>query len=481
MLRHMAQRERRPVIGRTDDPAERDADRLAGEALAAHSGAEAGGGGWRAGSQGPDGVPAPASVDRVLAGSGAPLEPALRHDMERRFGEDFSAVRVHAGAAAARSAEEVRARAYTVGSDIVLAAGQSLRDRGLLAHELAHVAQGARSASPPVLRRQPKPGTADPPQKYPEWTPAAMVRALERLKGDDWKITIDGSTSAESAEARIWRHKFSTGPFIPTGVTTTLEVAITEPIERGWFIISGLKYYHLDFMEPSIARLFQERGMVDELNESPELTRARDAFRSHNDELGGWVHGAIHAALRRATTGNPDLMIAYYRYYSSHDLESEDMKGLGTTSSGDTEINTDLLNQEPTRHATSDRLSLLGGTLIHEFAHGPHGPKEHLVAGTPKEAKAYAIELFLAERMGDEGRANDIGKMWFKNDSVILSTGSDKIFNRTYWILSELYKIIDSRGGAEGAAARRMSVDFISRNEADYGAELKAFIAALER
>jgi hypothetical protein len=36
----------------------------------------------------------PASVGHVLAGSGNPLEPALRQDMEQRFGYDFSRVRV---------------------------------------------------------------------------------------------------------------------------------------------------------------------------------------------------------------------------------------------------------------------------------------------------------------------------------------------------------------------------------------------------
>ena len=34
---------------------------------------------------------APASVDQALASPGRPLEPALRQDMEQRFGYDFSA------------------------------------------------------------------------------------------------------------------------------------------------------------------------------------------------------------------------------------------------------------------------------------------------------------------------------------------------------------------------------------------------------
>lgn len=67
---------------------------------------------------------APASVDRVLSSPGRPLETSLQQDMGQRFGHDFSHVRVHTDAAAARSAQEVTANAYTVGHNIVFNAGQ---------------------------------------------------------------------------------------------------------------------------------------------------------------------------------------------------------------------------------------------------------------------------------------------------------------------------------------------------------------------
>ena len=88
---------------------------------------------------------APASVERVLASSGRCLDPALRNDMEQRFGYDFSSVRVHSDAAAERSARSVDASAYTVGHRIVFGAGcfaPATRDgRRLIAHELTHVVQ----------------------------------------------------------------------------------------------------------------------------------------------------------------------------------------------------------------------------------------------------------------------------------------------------------------------------------------------------
>jgi hypothetical protein len=86
--------------------------------------------------------------------------------MERRFGYDFSTVRVHCDAAAEQSAREVNARAYAIGSSIVFGAGQyapGTRDgRRLIAHELAHVIQSAESIAgmanskpPDMLMRQP--------------------------------------------------------------------------------------------------------------------------------------------------------------------------------------------------------------------------------------------------------------------------------------------------------------------------------------
>jgi hypothetical protein len=79
------------------------------------------------------------SVPEVLRSPGRPLDPPVRADMEARLGADFSAVRVHTGGAAARSAEEVGARAYTSGDHVVLGRGGA--DRHTLAHELTHVIQ----------------------------------------------------------------------------------------------------------------------------------------------------------------------------------------------------------------------------------------------------------------------------------------------------------------------------------------------------
>lgn len=101
---------------------------------------------------------APAVVHDVLSGSGRPLDPGVRADLEPRFRRSFADVRVHTDDRAARSARTVGARAYAVGRDIVFDEGRyaptTSWGRQLLVHELAHVVQqhGAHggSASLPV-------------------------------------------------------------------------------------------------------------------------------------------------------------------------------------------------------------------------------------------------------------------------------------------------------------------------------------------
>jgi Domain of unknown function (DUF4157) len=67
---------------------------------------------------------APGIVHEVLRSPGQPLDPATRAYFEPRFGRDFSGVRVHTGTSAAQSARDVNALAYTVGHNMVFAAGR---------------------------------------------------------------------------------------------------------------------------------------------------------------------------------------------------------------------------------------------------------------------------------------------------------------------------------------------------------------------
>ncbi|MEA2820329.1 MAG: hypothetical protein QOJ86_2333 [Bradyrhizobium sp.] len=92
-------------------------------------------------------------LDPVPRSSGAPLDAATRAFFEPRFGRDFSRVRVHTDERAAQSARAVNALAYTLGDDVVFAAGryapETQAGRRLVAHELVHTIQQA-----PRLARQ---------------------------------------------------------------------------------------------------------------------------------------------------------------------------------------------------------------------------------------------------------------------------------------------------------------------------------------
>ena len=91
------------------------------------------------------GTNVPLLVNGVLGSPGQPLDTVTRTFMESRFGHDFSRVKIHVDAQAAKSARAVNALAFTVGPEIVFDVGQyapeAKEGRRLLAHELTHVVQ----------------------------------------------------------------------------------------------------------------------------------------------------------------------------------------------------------------------------------------------------------------------------------------------------------------------------------------------------
>ena len=136
-------------VSEPGDVYEQEADRIADQVMAtsAHHGASGAPSHIQRLARQPIGHAdaTPASVDQALATPGRPLEPAVLQDMEQRFGHDFSRVRVHSGAIAEQSAQEVNANAYTVGHNMVFGAGrfapETYEGRKLIAHELTHVVQ----------------------------------------------------------------------------------------------------------------------------------------------------------------------------------------------------------------------------------------------------------------------------------------------------------------------------------------------------
>jgi hypothetical protein len=235
--------------GASNDPLEHEADQIADQVLAMPAPLDTSGAFPRiqryAGRATGQAGPVPASVQRTLASRGNPLHPALRQDMEQRFGHDFSQVRVHSGTAAERSARDVNGHAYTVGSNIVFATGRfspgTHEGRRLIAHELAHVVQqsgadGVRTgqsnrehgtsaiSSPTLIQRQPDEHAAkqDSPKKQP---PQKTLKS----EGVDLSDPVASGTAAVIDEVLLRNQKLA--PYIGDRLNAGFRIA-----EKGKFV-----------------------------------------------------------------------------------------------------------------------------------------------------------------------------------------------------------------------------------------------------
>jgi hypothetical protein len=138
------------TVGAVDDPLEREADRVADQAMGQSGVAVPLASLPASGQTDQSSADVSGIVERGLSGGGQPLPAPVRTELEPKFGLDFGKIRIHADSSASRSAHELSAKAYTVGPDIVFRAGAyapgNADGKRLLAHELAHVAQQGAAA-----------------------------------------------------------------------------------------------------------------------------------------------------------------------------------------------------------------------------------------------------------------------------------------------------------------------------------------------
>ena len=430
---------------------------------------------------------APAAVHEVLRAPGQPLDAETRSFMEPRLGQDLGDVRVHSDLVAARSAQELGAAAYTVGDDVVFADGyfapRTPSGRRLIAHELSHVVQQRRVG--PLIQCQPLP-------QYKSTDPVIALKPVIRPEGDAWQLKVEGDFTTPAAVGRlIWPSRDQVPPGVAIKLIDLMEAEgwplgqeskpPTVRTQQAIFELTGVALFTLKTMDPLFARMFADLGLVEE---SKAIAAARAKFRARHSGLGVLALDNIDNALRRVTRNNPDLLEAYYRFYADWKLtdEIESSSGhAGVTDrtirrGGFTDLNRGVLHlQQLPQLATDDPLSLLGTTLIHEYAHTAHA-SDYLKG--PGEGKAYGIENFFNERLGDKARDEatlDLGERM----------GDKKAFNTSYHIMKLLYEVIDTHNskspnlkGVSAQRAREMSVEFISRNKDEFSDELKRFIIA---
>jgi uncharacterized protein DUF4157 len=220
------------------------------------------------------------------------LSPELRSEMESGFGCDFSRVRIYADGAAAASAQELQAHAYTAGENVVFGRGEfapgTAAGQRLIAHELAHVVQ-QRSGTANLIQRKPIAGAttaADAGKQSKESKGSKTIIAIHAKPGeltavgyvaegvapvditlkaneleDEGKVefTRDDDPSTKGfIEYRSEDHK----PFswsLPSGYVTGPKVIVT--VTPGEFSLEGYANQRFDAVPERIkARLYSKRG-----------------------------------------------------------------------------------------------------------------------------------------------------------------------------------------------------------------------------
>lgn len=144
-------------------------------------------------------------------GSGNPLSDEVRSFMEPRFGADFSQVRVHTDSAAAEMNEDLKAQAFTHGSDIYFGDGKAPSNNDLTAHELTHtVQQGAVKGSvqekTSVIQRADD--TSSEPTTFESETGKGKVErtgnifklTIEKISLPDFKVAFTGDIELPTGE-----------------------------------------------------------------------------------------------------------------------------------------------------------------------------------------------------------------------------------------------------------------------------------------
>ena len=220
--------------------------------------------------------------------------------------------------------------------------------------------------------------------------------------------------------------------------------------------------------------------------DAERVRKPRAAFRKRHSDHGEQVLDNIDRALEAATKGHVELQMAFYKYYADNKLtdELDPASGdLGKTDHGDTDLRKDVLALQPRATETDDPLSLLGGTLIHEFVHTSQRGLQLHARG---EAKAYGIEYFLVERMGkDQKRLEIIESLNEDRTAMDQRLGVHQLFLETRRTMEALYAVIDRTGGRmtpEQAKlspdqARELLVEFLTHDEGDYGPTLTTLIS----
>lgn len=192
-------------VGAVDDPAEREADRIARQVVqgaASTSSVDAGedcdcvrrevvakdGGPTETGARGGAqdvgfSPPFERTLHARMIAGGTPLPMDLRQSIEPALAADLSHIRIHTDSAASTMARSIGARAFTVNRHVFFDHGEfspaSSEGRHLLAHELVHTLQQVPESAPVVRRVPSSTGAKGPAPLTPRQEALSLVRAAQ--------------------------------------------------------------------------------------------------------------------------------------------------------------------------------------------------------------------------------------------------------------------------------------------------------------
>ncbi len=327
----------------------------------------------------------------ALLGGGAPLPSATQDEFGRRFGTDFSSVRIHDDAAAHGSAADLDAKAYAVGERVVFSAGRydihSGAGKRLLAHELAHVIQQRRGGGTPTLA----------PSGAHERGADAAAHAFVSGPGP---VAVQGAAGVGVARAPEDK------PHADFYLTAFLA-------NRAWFwgSVGATPEGWPD--DEKLASLWQSLGVStqkgkvgpsddnvmahrQEFTEFADMVRAyqRDKMNRKDNSANGVVDPATANALRKDPITPPK------------EKEAAKVKGqdfIATTSSHKTAIRGSKVTNVTQDAASSDSLGMIGDRVVDEIAGqiaGGEGLQQRMIAA--------AMRGFIAEmqtQLVDEEKA----------------------------------------------------------------------------
>ncbi len=222
--------------------------------------------------------------------SGSPLEPAVRADMDPRFGADFGPVRVHRDERAGRLAARLRARAFTIGPHVFFGRGEyrpAQQDGAeLIAHELTHTIQQGAARPRPETAAAARASTADGPRV-----------ATTKGRGPSAR-SVDRSAAAATANPMVQREE-AWYERAGNAIGGAVESVVDFGESMGWDLLNRfapelvpiIRQGPLDWLKEKIS------DAMDSLFEtlaSPvqSLTGIASGLTGHFDRLVDWVRTA---------------------------------------------------------------------------------------------------------------------------------------------------------------------------------------------